>query len=159
MLSINPCNSIISYKINNPKHSYSFWGTDVSDLMSNGDKALNENRFDEALKYYSEAKEKNSEEIQVYKKLGKTYANLKKYTQAQENYQKYIDSNPSDSETLIELGEAQRKNGFYKQAQSSYEKALALEPNNDYAKRCLLEVKNDILYAYSPTAAIKEKNE
>ena len=79
MLSINPCNSIISYKINNPKHSYSFWGTDVSDLMSNGDKALNENRFDEALKYYSEAKEKNSEEIQVYKKLGKTYANLKKY--------------------------------------------------------------------------------
>ena len=57
----------------------SFAGYDVSDLLAKGDNALNNNKFDEALKYYTEANKKNPNEIQTYRKLGKTYFNLKNY--------------------------------------------------------------------------------
>ncbi len=151
------------YVINSPKcpviQRKAFKGSDVTDILIKGDKALNENQYGEALKYYSEAKSQNPDEISVYKKMGKAYAGLKDYKRAQENFAKYLEKNPDDAEILIELGNAQHKSGLYKYAAESYKKALSLDEKNDLAKRCLMEVENDTLALYSPEKARKEKSE
>ncbi len=155
--------TLTPYFINNSKGSVIqrkvFKGADVTDILTKGDKALNENQYGEALKNYSDAKLKNPEEISIYKKMGKAYAGLKDYKRAQENFSKYLEKNPDDVEILIELGKAQHKSGLYKYASETYKKAISLDEKNDLAKRSLMEVENDILALYSPEKARKAKFE
>jgi tetratricopeptide (TPR) repeat protein len=140
-------------------HGQTFSGADISDLLSKGDRALNENRLEEALQAYTQANQKNPQEIIVYKKLGRTYHNLKDYKKAEENYQIYLTSKPSDDESWIEIGEVQRQKGSYQNAVESFQKALSINPKNDLASRNLLETKNYIKGIYYPEQARKEKEE
>ena len=158
--------SIASYPVNKTymltntpkiKSIQSFAGYDVSDLLSQGDNALNNNKFDEALKYYTEANKKNPDEIQTYRKLGKTYFNLKDYKASEQHYQKYLSQRPDDVDTWIDLGETQRQNGQYQKALASFEKAKSLDNSNDLANRSILETKNNILSIYNPERARSEK--
>lgn len=159
MFSIKPYSTNI-YKTNNctfNRSVQSFSGYDVSDLLSKGDKALNTNKYEEALKYYKEANQKNPNEIQTYRKLGKTYFNLKDYTLSQKNYETYLESNPDDADTWIDLGEAQRQQGSYQKALTSFQKAKSLDDSNDLANRSILETQNNILSIYNPERAKAEK--
>lgn len=159
MFSIKPYSTNI-YKTNNctfNRNVQSFSGYDVSDLLSKGDNALNTNKYEEALKYYKEANQKNPNEIQTYRKLGKTYFNLKDYTLSQKNYETYLESNPDDADTWIDLGEAQRQQGSYQKALASFQKAKSLDDSNDLANRSILETQNNILSIYNPERAKSEK--
>ena len=131
---------------------------DISDAMSKGDKALNENRFEDALDCYMTANEKNPDENQVYKKIGKTLFNLKDYVQAEKNYEKSLSNDPEDNDVWVQLGETQRRQGLYQQALKSFERALEIDEADDSAKRGLLETKNNILAMYSPQQAQAEKS-
>lgn len=155
MLSLN---TFPQYNIQNSYSNY-FTGSDISDILSKGDKALNENKFEEALKAYEEANKKNPDDDRVYKKLGKAYYNLKDYKNAQKAFTTFLNTNPNDVDCLIELGEAQRADGLYKKATESFEKAAKLDNSNDLAKRNILETKNNILSIYSPLKAQQEKQE
>ena len=135
----------------------SFAGYDVSDLLAKGDNALNNNKFDEALKYYTEANKKNPNEIQTYRKLGKTYFNLKNYKASEQHYKTYLAEKPDDIDTWIDLGESQRQQGQYQKALASFEKAKSLDNSNDLANRSILETKNNILSIYNPERAKAEK--
>lgn len=150
-----PVNS--TYKMANTQSIQSFAGYDVSDLLSKGDNALNNNKFDEALKYYTEANKKNPDEIQIYRKLGKTHFSLKDYKTSEQHYQKYLTERPDDVDTWIDLGETQRQNGQYQKALASFEKAKSLDNSNDLANRSILETKNNILSIYNPERARAEK--
>ena len=136
-----------------------FSAVDVSELITKGDNALNENRLKDALSAYSQAIQKNPSETILYRKLGKTYQQMKNYDSSEQNYKKYLETNQEDVDAWIELGEVQRLRGMYKVAISSFEKALGFEPNNDLAKRSILQTKNNILAIYSPEQARIEKNE
>lgn len=153
-----PISKSYNQRINTPvKSGQSFAGYDVSDLLSQGDNALNNNKFDEALKYYTEANKKNPDELQTYRKLGKTYFNLKDYRASEQYYQTYLSQRPEDVDTWIDLGETQRRNGQYQKALKSFEKAQSLDNSNDLANRSILETKNNILSIYNPERARAEK--
>ena len=104
------------YTAYNYSASPRFRGSDVTDIVAKGDKALNENKFREAFDYYQEASTKNPEEIEIYRKLGKASYHLKDYKTAAGYYQKFLEKNPDDVSCLIELGENQRQQGLYQQA-------------------------------------------
>ena len=136
-----------------------FSAVDVSDYIAKGDAALNENRLNDALNSYSQAIQKNPNESVLYRKLGKTYFQMKDYESSETNYKKYIEKNSNDADALIELGEVQRLRGMYSNAISNFEKALQVEPNNDLAKRSILQTKNNMLAIFNPEQARIEKNE
>ena len=137
----------------------SFCAADVSELILKGDNALNSNKPEEAILAYQEALQKNINEIDTYRKLGKAYVHAKDYNGAISAYSEYLSKNDKSDEAWIELGEAQRLKGQYQQAINSFEKALAISPNNDLAKRSIQEAKNNLLSIYSPAQAQKQRDE
>lgn len=139
------------------KNVSSFCAADISDLLAQGDKALNENRLNDALSAYKQAADKNSGDVEVYRKLAKTYFHLKDYRASQENYKIYLDSVPDDTDSIIGLGEAQRRSGLFSAALESFERALQLSPQNDLARRSILETKNNLLACYDAVKAQREK--
>ena len=134
-----------------------FCGADVSDILSRGDKALNENHAEEALKAYQEALQKNPDELSVYKKLGRAYAHLKDYKKAEENFQIYADNNSDNEEAWTELGQVQLDAGLYKKALFSFQNAVDINPKNDLAVRSLKEAKNGLKGIFYPEAAREER--
>ena len=156
--------SVLSYpsckkynNIINRNVSQSFSGSDISDILAQGDKALNENKFEEALSAYEKANKLNPEENTVYRKLAKAQFHLKDYASAEKNYEIYLEKTPDDFDTWIELGETQRQAGLYQKALKSFEQAYSLDSSNDLANRSILETKNNILSIYSPERAQAEK--
>ncbi len=152
-------NNYIRRFVPNKQKLKSFSGAEVADILSKGDKAINENRIEEALKFYQEALSQAPDNTEINRKLGKTYHKLKNYNLAEENFKVYLKSNEKDAEAWIELGESQRQKASYRDAKSSFETALSLEPSNDLARRSILETENNILSCYSPQRAYEEKQE
>lgn len=150
-LSPNPC-----YGNNFKTVSRSFKGEDASEIILNGDNALNENRLQDALSAYKKALDMDSSNTNINRKLGRTYHKLKDYKSAEENFQIYTQANNQDCEAWIELGEAQRQQGRYTDAKKSFETAVELDKNNDLAKRSLLETENNILSCTAPQKAYEE---
>ncbi len=132
-------------------------GSNVSELLEKGDSAFNTNNLKEALDLYNKALNLNPENTVINRKLAKVYHKLKEYKTAENNYKIYLQSNEKETEAWIELGETQRQMGAYKNAKESFETALKLEPNNDLAKRSIMETDNNILSCISPDKAYKEK--
>ncbi len=137
----------------------SFSANNVSSLIEQGDKALNENKFEEALKYYQQANQAAPDENTIYRKMAKAYHNLKDYVSAEKNFKIYLENSPDDADCWIELGETQRQNGHYQSALASFEKAYSLDSSNDLAKRNIMETKNNILSVYYPQQAAAEKQQ
>ncbi len=127
--------------------------------LEEGDKALNENKYQEALNSYQKALNENSENYIVYKKIAKAQFHLKDYDSSIKNYNVYLKNSPDDAEVWIELGEVQRQKGEYNNAITSFEKALNIEPKNDLAKRSILETQNNKLSCYNPEQAYREKQD
>lgn len=142
-----------------PKNLPRFSGSDISDFLAQGDKALNENRYSEALSYYEKANQLNPSENVVYRKLAKTQFHMKDYASSEKNYEKYLENAPDDVDSWIELGETQRQAGFYQKALKSFEKAQSMDSSNDLANRSILETKNNILSIFYPQKAQAEKAE
>ncbi len=163
MITISPALHTKTYNIyNNPasglsKPMQSFKGNDTSDIVSQGDKALNENNFSKALEAYQQANKLNPDDINIYRKMAKANFGLKDYASAENNFSVYLEKKPEDVDCLIELGETQRQAGFYQKALSNFEKAHNIDKSNDLAQRSILETKNNILAIYSPERAKVEK--
>lgn len=164
-ISSYPCISRYnSYNTNgiNQKNKYaaSFYAnSDVSDILVKGDAALNENRLQDALNLYKEALQSSPNDVNINRKLGKVYHQLKDYASAEQNFKIYVNANNQNEEAWIELGEAQRQKASYSEAKKSFETALSLNPANDLARRSILETENNILSCFSPERAYAEKQE
>lgn len=158
MISINSYPNISNIQLKKASKP-SFSAVDVSDIIVKGDIALNENRLEEALNSYSQALNKNPQETILYRKLGKTYSQMKDFSSAEKSFVEYLKTDESESEVWIDLGETQRQQGKYQAAIQSFNKALSIEPNNDFAKRSLMLTKNNMLAIFSPEQAKKEKND
>ena len=134
-----------------------FNGGNIDAVIEQGDKALNNNKDEEALNAYKKALNMEPDNTAINRKIAKAQHKLKDYKSAEENLKIYIDQNPNDAEAWIELGEAQRQRGMYSNAITSFETALNLDNSNDLAKRSILETKNNITSIYSPQRAYEEK--
>ncbi len=163
MIKISAYSSIPNYyniyKPAQSKAAQNFRASDVSDILAKGDKALNENKFQEALDAYKRANQIDPNNNNVYRKLGKTYYHLKDYKASEMHFKTYLENVPEDAECWIDLGQTQKMAGYYQKAVDSFKQASKLDEANDYAKRCLLETQNDMLAIYFPQEAEKEKLE
>lgn len=159
VLSLRPENNSYRNEKTFMRMKKSFGANDVSDLLNSGDKALNENRFTEALEIYKKAGGIAPDNTAIYRKLGKTYFYLKDYKNSIANYEKYLQKETDDSESWIELGRSQNASGLYQGAIKSYEQALKLDNSNDMARRSILETKNNIAAMNYPKQAYEEKQE
>lgn len=164
LLKISAYNSIPNYgkynrKQMQTKSAQHFRASDISDILAKGDKALNENRFQEALDAYTKANQTDPNNNSVYKKLGKTYFHLKDYKASEMHFKTYLENAPEDAECWIDLGQTQKMAGYYQKAIDSFKQASKMDSSNDYAKRCMLETQNDMLAIYFPQQAEQEKRE
>lgn len=138
--------------------SQNFGADSAEMILKKGDKAYNENRMDEAVKYYSDAKILEPDKAVICRKLGKCYSHLKQYEKAEAEYNEYLKQVPDNIDAIIEAGQVQRSNGKYLMAINTFKRALSAEPGNDLAKRCKLEAENDMLAVFYPQRALNEKN-
>ena len=164
MINISAYSSIPNYNrfVQKPIQTrtvQSFCASDVSDILAKGDRALNENKFQEALESYKKANQLNPGNNNIYRKLGKTYYHLKDYQASEKNFKTYLENAPEDSECWIDMGQTQKMAGYYQKAIDSFKQASKLDSSNDYARRCMLETQNDMLAIYFPQQAEQEKNE
>lgn len=162
MISISSNLAISPYSVQGTPRvlpSKNFKGKDNSDMLSKGNKALNENMFKEALRCYKEANSQNSDDLKVYKQMAKAQFGLKDYAAAEENFKIWLEKNPEDIDVIIELGETQRQMGHYKDSLNSFEKAYELDDSNDLARRSILTTQNNLLSVFAPERARREKAE
>lgn len=131
----------------------------VGQLLEDGDKALNENRFEDALSCYNQVAQLEPNGVSVYKKLAKAKFRLKQYEAAEQDYKTYLEINKGDVDIIAELGETLRQQGKYAEALKTFEYALTLDKKNDLLLRSIKETKNNILCCYDPAKASKEKQE
>ena len=131
----------------------------VGQLLQDGDKALNENRFEDALNCYNKVVQLEPNSVSIYKKLAKAKFRLKQYEAAEQDYKTYLEVNKGDVDTIAELGETLRQQGKYSEALKTFEYALTLDKKNDLILRSIQETKNNILYCYDPVKASREKQE
>ena len=69
-----------------------FKGTNGSDLLTRGNKALNENKFKDAIKFYQQAKNQNPKDLKVYRQMAKAQFGLKDYASAEENFKIWLEA-------------------------------------------------------------------
>lgn len=161
MISISPHSHINQYnsyfKAGSKQSVPNFANANTQSYMEQGDNLYNHGKFSDAIKAYNQALSMNPDNETINRKLGKAYHNIKDYSSAEKNFLIYIEKNPKDVDAWIELGEAQRQNGMYSKAKNSFEQAQSLDPNNDLARRSILETNNNILCCLSPQQAYTEK--
>ena len=142
------------YKVSSKK---GFGSSYADEFIEKGDKALNENRFSDAINYYNRAKNINPMEMKVYKQMAKAQFGLKDFLSAEQNFKIYLEKNPKDVDTIIELGESQRQRGDFKAALETFKQAFALDNKNDLAARSIQMTENNMLAVFSPGRAKRER--
>lgn len=157
MISISSFPNIKTYSNQRNVFRPAFNGENIDVLLETGDKALNENKTQEAIETYKKALSTAPENTTINRKLARAYNKLKDYKSAEENFKLYLSNHEDDSEGWTELGEVQRQQGKYNEASDSFRKALNLDNTNDFTKRSILEAKNNELSIFSPDKANTEK--
>ena len=117
--------------------------TNAISLFNQGNQALSEKKYEDAIKYYTEAIKINSNDSDVYNNRGNAYSGLKDYKEAIKDYDKAIKINPKLIEAYYNRGIAYFKLDEYGKAIKDYDKAIELNPNysNAYNNRGVAYVK------------------
>lgn len=90
-----------------------------------------ENRFDEAITYYSRALESNKNYISAYYNIAEIYRNKKDISKAEYFYKKAIEISPDYINPYYQIGNLYFNQGDYDTAIVWYKKALEREPNEE----------------------------
>ncbi|XP_014468444.1 PREDICTED: stress-induced-phosphoprotein 1 [Dinoponera quadriceps] len=113
----------------------------VTSLKVRGNAALQEGKFDEAVKCYTEAIALDSNNHVLYSNRSAAYAKAEKYKQALEDAEKTVGLKPDWGKGYSRKGSALAYLGRYDESIAAYEKGLQLEPNNAQLGNGLSEVR------------------
>ncbi|XP_072743230.1 stress-induced-phosphoprotein 1 [Anoplolepis gracilipes] len=116
-------------------------GDQVVSLKESGNAALQEGKFDEAVKHYTDAIALDSNNHVLYSNRSAAYAKSGKYQQALEDAEKTVGLKPDWGKGYSRKGSALAYLGRYDEAIKAYEKGLQLDPNNAQLKSGLDEVR------------------
>lgn len=110
-------------------------------MKESGNVALQEGKFDEAIKHYTEAITLDSNNHVLYSNRSAAYAKAAKYAEALEDAEKTISLKPDWGKGYSRKGSALAYLGRYNQSIKAYEKGLQLDPNNEQLRSALAEVR------------------
>ncbi|XP_018334472.1 stress-induced-phosphoprotein 1 [Agrilus planipennis] len=114
---------------------------EVSQLKEKGNAALAENKFDEAIKYYTEGINLDSTNHVLYSNRSAAYAKAGKYDLALQDAEKTVQIKPDWGKGYSRKGSALAYLGRIDEAIETYEKGLQLDPNNAQLRDGLAEVR------------------
>ncbi|KAL6425080.1 hypothetical protein ACFW04_009406 [Cataglyphis niger] len=110
-------------------------------LKEKGNAALQEGKFDEAVKHYSDAIVLDGNNHVLYSNRSAAYAKSGKYQLALEDAEKTINLKPDWGKGYSRKGSVLAYLGKYDEAIKAYEKGLQFDPNNEQLKSSLAEVR------------------
>ena len=103
----------------------------ADELKNKGNKALAEKKFEEAVKYYTEAIQLDSSNHVLYSNRSAAYATMKDWNKALADARKTVELKADWSKGWSRVGAAQHGLGNLEEALHAYEEGLKLEPNNE----------------------------
>lgn len=109
-------------------------------MKEKGNKALQENKFDDAVKFYSEAIKLDDKNHILYSNRSAAYASAGKYQSALEDAEKTVSLKPDWAKGYSRKGSALAYLGRLDESIEAYKKGLMLDPTNAQIKASLEEV-------------------
>ncbi|XP_071962651.1 uncharacterized protein [Antedon mediterranea] len=109
--------------------------TNAIDLKEKGNKALSEERYEEAVKYYTQAIELDPDNHVLYSNRSATHAHLQEYQLSLKDAEKTIELNPDWAKGYSRKGTALFYLEQYEQAKEAYNKGLEYDPENETMKK------------------------
>lgn len=113
----------------------------VALLKESGNAALQEGKYDEAVKYYTDAIALDGGNHVLYSNRSAAYAKAQMYNKALEDAEKTVSLKPDWGKGYSRKGSALAYLGRYDESIKAYEKGLQLDPNNTQLRSSLAEVK------------------
>lgn len=118
---------------------------EVQRLKGLGNQCFQEQKFEEAVKYFSQAIKLDPKDHILYSNLSGAYASLGKYIEALENANKCISLKKDWAKGYIRKGCAEHGLKQLQNAESTYLEGLKVDPSNVSLKNALESVRKDML--------------
>lgn len=112
----------------------------VTILKDKGNAALQENKYDDAIKYYTEAIALDNDNHVLYSNRSAAYAKSGQYDKALEDAERTVSLKSDWAKGYSRKGSALAYLGRLKESRKAYETGLQLDPNNAQLKESLSEV-------------------
>ncbi|XKL66599.1 hypothetical protein PGB90_010019 [Kerria lacca] len=125
--------------------------SEVTVLKDKGNAALNLGKFDEAIKFYTEAIKLDSNNHVLYSNRSAAYCKCFKFKEALSDAEKTVSLKADWPKGYSRLGSALYNLGRIEEAAEAYEKGLTYDPTNTQMKESLEEVKYQLLFNNSPS--------
>lgn len=110
-------------------------------MKDKGNKALQEGKYDEAVKYYTEGIAIDGSNHVLYSNRSAAYAKAEKYSQSLEDAEKTVTLQPTWAKGYSRKGSALAYLGKIDESIKAYETALQLDPSNAQIKESLADLK------------------
>lgn len=117
--------------------------TDFKEIVEKGHQAYDAKNYEEALKYYTQALDINSEDVDTWINLGLCHRHLERYDEAIECYMEATRLEPKSKLAWNNMGWAYHCKNDEQWARDAYKKALDLDPAYDRALVNLAESYNN----------------
>jgi tetratricopeptide (TPR) repeat protein len=109
---------------------------------------FNQGMYEEAIRYFQLAIERNQSHLRAYLGLGDVYSMQNKYLMAETYYNKVLQYDPYSIPALTALGNMQWKMGNYREALSFYRKVLEIDPENQFTQHQIEVVTRELFNLY-----------
>lgn len=113
----------------------------MSELKDKGNKALQEGKFDEAIKFYTEGITVDPTNHVLYSNRSAAYAKSGKYSQALDDAEKTVSLQPDWPKGYSRKGSALAYLGDIEESIKAYEKGLQLDPTNAQIRESLADLR------------------
>jgi serine/threonine protein kinase len=111
-----------------------------NDLYRQGEKLLEQGKYDKAIEVYTTAIELNPIDSKLYNNRGIAYYAKREYEKSIADYTKAAELNPSHTSAYINRGLVYKDIGYDEMAITDFRKALELDPENKLAKENLKKI-------------------
>lgn len=117
---------------------------EAKEFYTQAGKAFEENKFEEAVEFYSKAIDADPKYSSAYFNRALSYAILNKYTEATQDAERVLDMEPESHDAPYVMGIISEYQHDYQGAKEWYEKALSRNPGYEQAKARLDQLKTKL---------------
>ncbi|PKU79113.1 Heat shock protein STI [Dendrobium catenatum] len=125
----------------------------ADEAKAKGNAAFSAGRFEEAIRYFSEAIDLAPTNHVLYSNRSAAYASLHRYAEALADGRKTVEIKPDWSKGYSRLGAAHLGLGNHEEAIAAYQKGLDLDPNNEALKSGIADARAAANRSRKPSAA------